>query len=223
MDDPVGFEAIYKRRFSPDLTFRRQMWQILCQDFFQRYVPVHSTVLEVGAGYCEFINNIKADHKVAVDINPDTRRFASPDVKTIIASSTDLSMIPARSIDVVFASNFFEHLSRRDIVRTVQEVARVLRTEGRFLILQPNFRFCYRDYWMFFDHITPLDDRSLVEALETNGFKAVQTLPRFLPYTTKGRLPKSLFLLRVYLRLPLIWRIFGQQTFIVAQVSRPEI
>ena len=31
--------------------------------FFQKYIPEEETVLEIGAGYCEFINNIKAKKK----------------------------------------------------------------------------------------------------------------------------------------------------------------
>lgn len=213
-------EAIYQRRFGPDLSFRQKMWQVLCKDFFQRYVPAHSSVMEIGAGYCEFINNIDARSKIAVDLNPDTQRLAGSDVKVVISSSTDLSAIDTGSIDIVFASNFFEHLTRADIILTMREVARVLGTDGRFLILQPNFRFCYRDYWMFFDHITPLDDRSLTEALETNGFRVIHTIARFLPYTATGWLFKSIPLLRAYLRLPIGWRIFGAQAFIVAELNQ---
>jgi len=216
----ADLQSIYQRRFQPDLTFRRQMWQVLCRDFFQRYIPPESAVLEVGAGYCEFINHIHAGRKLAVDLNPDTPHFAAPEVRVIATSSTNLAAIASGSLDIAFASNFFEHLSRADIVLTLREVARALKPGGRFLILQPNFRFCYRDYWMFFDHLTPLDDRSLGEALETQGFRVVYTLPRFLPYTTHSRLPKSVALLTVYLRLPLAWRIFGQQAFVVAETAR---
>lgn len=213
-------QSIYQRRFQPDLAFRRQMWQVLCQDFFQRYIPPESSVLEVGAGYCEFINHIQAGRKTAVDLNPDTPQFAAPEVRVVATSSTDLSAIAPGTMDIAFASNFFEHLSRTDIVLTLREVARTLKPGGRFLILQPNFRFCYRDYWMFFDHVTPLDDRSLKEALETNGFQVVSLLPRFLPYTTQSRLPKSVGLIKLYLRLPLAWQFFGQQAFAVAETAR---
>lgn len=221
MSDNISLVTIYERRFGPHLAFRQKMWQVLCKNFFQKYVSIDSSVLEVGAGYCEFINNIKASHKTAVDLNPDTQRFASPDVQVIQSSSVDLSAIETDSIDIAFTSNFFEHLTRSEISLTMREVARILKTNGRFLILQPNIRFCYRDYWMFFDHITPLDDRSLTEALETNGFRAIHTIVRFLPYTTQSRLPNSLFLLKIYLQLPIIWRIFGAQTFIVAEPNHP--
>lgn len=213
----TDLEAIYERRFSPDLIFRKKMWEILYQGFFYKFIPVDSTVLELAAGYCEFINSIQAGQKIAVDLNPSTRVYANPDVQVIINSSTDLSDVGTASQDIVFTSNFLEHLTREAIVETFQEVRRVLKPGGQFLILQPNIRFCARDYWMFFDHITPIDDRSLSEALETNGFKVVKNIARFLPYTTKSRLPNSLFLVKAYLRLPLAWRIFGQQSFVVAE------
>lgn len=211
-----ALETIYKRRFGPDVAFRVRMWQLLCRRFFQRYIPPSSTVLEVGAGYCEFINSINAQHKIALDLNPDTQTYASPEVRVIQSTSTDMSAIASGSVDIAFASNFFEHITRDDILLTMREVARVLKPTGRFLILQPNIRFCWRDFWMFFDHITPLDQYSLTEALEMSGFRAVKTIVRFLPYTTQGKLPKSLFMVRVYLTFPLLWRFFGQQTFVVA-------
>ncbi|SRR5258707_8558750 len=213
----AGVEAIYKRRFGPDVIFRDRMWKLLCKQFFQQYVPDNSAVLEVAAGYCEFINNIRASRKIAVDLNPDTREHAQEGVDVLLTTSTDLSAIPDKSLDVAFASNFFEHITRDDILTTMREVRRVLRPTGRFLILQPNIRFCARDFWMFFDHITPLDQYSLAEALEMSGFRVTKTIVRFLPYTTKGKLPKSLLMVRLYLMLPVMWRFLGQQTFVVAQ------
>lgn len=215
-------ETIYKRRFGPGVVFREKMWKVLCKRFFQRFVAPSSTVLEVAAGYCEFINNIQAEHKIALDLNPDTRHYAARGTYVVQSSSTDMSAIPSGTVDVAFASNFFEHISRDDILGTMREVARVLRPNGRFLILQPNIRFCSRDFWMFFDHITPLDQYSLTEALEMTGFHAVRTIVRFLPYTTQGKLPKSMFMVHVYLTFPILWRFFGQQTFIAAELDAAE-
>jgi ubiquinone/menaquinone biosynthesis C-methylase UbiE len=213
----MDVQSIYARRFSPDLEFRVKMWQILCSDFFQKRVDRNSRVLEIGAGYCEFINNIQSASKVAVDLNPDIKSYARPDVELVISSTSHMPAVPDHSVNIVFASNFFEHLTRDEIVATFREVYRVLTPGGQFMVLQPNIRFCAKDYWMFFDHITPIDDRAFVEGLEINGFVVVQVIDRFLPFTTKSRLPKSLFLIRLYLRLPFAWRIFGQQSFILSR------
>jgi SAM-dependent methyltransferase len=213
----MDVQSIYARRFTPDLQFRNEMWKILCSSFFQRYIGNKDRVLEIGAGYCEFINNIQAGHKTAVDINPDVKNYAASDVKVVVNSTSQMIAIPNDSVDVVFASNFFEHLTRDEIVATFQEVHRILAPAGKFMVLQPNIRFCAKDYWMFFDHVTPIDDRAFVEVLEINGFEVVKVIDRFLPYTTKSRLPKALSLIRLYLSLPFAWRIFGQQSFFVSR------
>jgi predicted SAM-dependent methyltransferase len=83
--------------------------------------------LKIGAGYCEFITNIKAKKKIALDLNPDIKKFAGDDVEAVIASSTDMKEIQKESIDVVFVNNFFEHLSKEDIIKTLREVYRVLK------------------------------------------------------------------------------------------------
>lgn len=213
----MDVQSIYMRRFIPDLQFRAEMWKILCRDFFQRYIDPNSRVLELGAGYCEFINNIQAGPKIAVDINPDVKIHAAPGVNIVLNSSSQMNGVTNNSVEIVFASNFFEHLTRDEIVATFHEVYRVLVPGGKFMVLQPNIRFCAKDYWMFFDHITPIDDRALVEGLEISGFEIQEVIDRFLPYTTKSHLPKSLYLIHLYLHLRLAWRFFGQQSFILGR------
>ncbi len=212
----MDVQTIYQRRFADMLAFRRRMWDVLCREFFQRHVPTDATVVEIGAGYCEFINHIRAGRKIAVDLNPDTQVHAGPDVTVITSSTARVESLADGTADIVFASNFLEHLSREDILATLREVHRLLKPGGRFLILQPNIRYCREDYWQFFDHITPLCERSLTEALETTGFEVIYCLGRFLPFTTQGRLPNSIGLLKLYLKLRPAWRIFGQQSFFIA-------
>jgi ubiquinone/menaquinone biosynthesis C-methylase UbiE len=193
------------------------MWKVLCDGYFQKFIPTDSVVLELAAGYCEFINNIHAAKKYAVDINEQTLNYAGPDVKVLLTKSTDLSSVGDSTVDVVFVSNFFEHISKPDITQTIKECYRILTLNGHMLILQPNIRYIKKDYWMFFDHITPVDDRAMCECLELMGFHIQHVLPRFLPYTTKSRLPRSIFLVKLYLKLPFLFPLFGGQAFIVAR------
>jgi ubiquinone/menaquinone biosynthesis C-methylase UbiE len=213
----MDIKEVYKRRFATDIEFRNAMWSILCRDYFQKWVSKDSKILEIAAGYCEFINHIQAGKKFALDINPDVKKFADPDVEVIIGKSEKINPIKDNSIDVVFVSNFFEHISKASIDATLKEIYRILVPNGKLIILQPNIRFCYKDYWMFFDHITPIDDRALVEILEITKFKMIKVLPQFLPYSTKSALPKSLLLIKLYLHMPLIWKFFGKQALIICE------
>lgn len=215
-----GLKALYSHRFDRESEQRQETWQVLCEGFFQNWVPVDATVLDLAAGHCEFINNIRAGRRIAVDLNPDVKVRAAAGVETHILRSDALTEIETDSIDVVFVSNFFEHISREVILATLVEVHRVLRPSGRLMVLQPNVRYCSRDYWQFFDHITPVDDRALVEAFTATGFDVVKNLPRFLPYTTKSRLPKGPSWVRAYLKLPLAWKFFGAQAFMVVTPNK---
>jgi len=219
-------KKIYKNRFYEELALRNKIYRVLCSYFFQKYIPKDAVVLDLAAGFCEFINNIKAKEKIALDRNPDVKKFAKEDVKAIISSSASIREIKKDSVDVVFVSNLFEHLTRGEIVKTLKEVNRILKEGGRLLILQPNIRYCYKDYWMFFDHITPLDDRSLVEVLKMNNFKILECKAKFLPYTTKSRLSNfPLLFLKMYLSAPLLSKIgqslMGKQAFVYARKCYP--
>lgn len=215
MDSHIS--EIYSRRFEGDVVFRDKMWKVLCRNFFQKFIPKDSIVLELGAGYCEFINNINARIKIAVDINPETIKRALPGINVITCRSIDMSDIQSNSVDRIFVSNFFEHITKEEMLLTLKECSRVLVAGGKMLVLQPNIRYIYKDYWMFFDHISPIDDRALCEALEILGFNIEINISRFLPYTTKSALPKSIRLVNLYLKIPLLWKIFGGQAFVVAR------
>jgi SAM-dependent methyltransferase len=217
VDAGEQMRVLYGERFSGEDVFRRQMWEILCARFFQKWVGQNATVLDVAAGTCDFINNIDAGTRIAVDLNPTLHEFADSGVRTFVSPADSMSEIVDDSVDVAFISNFFEHIDRDTILRVLTEVRRVLRPGGRLLVLQPNIRFCARDYWMFFDHITPIDDRALVEAFGLTGYRLVHRVERFLPFTAKGRLPQSVNLVKAYLRLPLAWRVLGKQSFLVAE------
>ena len=208
---------LYKNRHGNEIDFRNRMWKTLCEHFFQRYVPRNASVVDVGCGYCEFINHIQCAKKIAVDLNPDAKKFAKVGVEVIITDSTDMKAVKDNSVDIVFMSDFLEHLTKEDIIDTLREIWRILRPGGKLLILQPNIRYCLRDYWMFFDHVTPLDDRSISEVLGATAFEVTECRSRFLPYTTKSCLRNFAFLLKAYLKMPFLHRIFGQQAFIVAE------
>ncbi len=210
--------GLYKKRF-PDQKSREGIWRVLAS-YFQRFVQENSTVLDIGAGRCELINNIKASKKIAIDANPDIMQYAAPEVKTIVTENLSSVPVKSDSVDVVFQSNLFEHLKKENIEHCLGEIRRILKHNGLIINLNPNMRYCVKDFWQFWDHITPMDDRAFAELLETMGFEIVMHKPKFLPYTTKSALPLSPLLAGIYVNLPLVKGVFGKQFLVVAGVKK---
>src|SRR5205823_1865433 len=94
--DPSSSETlarIYQNRFTEkDLAFKERMWRVLCDRVFQPYVDPSDTVLDLGAGTCEFINAIRCASKIAVDLNEDVTRWAR-NARVVVASSTDMAAV----------------------------------------------------------------------------------------------------------------------------------
>jgi hypothetical protein len=84
----------------------------------------------------------------------------------------------------------------------------------------PNIKYAYREYLDYYDHTLPLSDVSVSEGLRQRGFEIDRVIPRFLPYTMNNSIPTSDTLVRIYLLMPLVWRIFGKQFLVVAKKER---
>lgn len=215
-------ERLYRQRFSDaDLFVLKKVWNRIVKGFFQKRIDKNATVLDLGAGACLFINEVQAKRRIAVDANPDTTKYVSADVELISSSDLTLNFIQDGSIDVIFMSNFLEHLSNYLVVLQLFRTCwRKLKPGGNIMILQPNYRLEPKGYFDFLDHTIILTDRSLVEGLKASGFHITELIPRFLPFTSKSKLPKSAWLVSIYLRVkPLQW-FFGKQTFIQASRSK---
>jgi SAM-dependent methyltransferase len=216
----MGVQDLYRQRFA-DVSHakRAAMWRILCRVVLQRYVAPTDVVVDLGAGFCELINSIRCGIKIAVDSNPSLRQYAAPDVQLVVGDiPAVLTDIEAASAHVVFCSNFFEHLRDKDaVLEVLAAIRRLLMPGGRLIIIQPNIRYAYKEYWDFFDHHVALSHSSLSEALQLSGFAIEELRPRFLPYTTKSRLPQAAWLVRLYLACPPAQWLLGKQMLVVAR------
>jgi SAM-dependent methyltransferase len=208
---------LYRSRFrDADQTRRQELWEVVVDVLLSPWVPAHGTVVDLGAGRCEFLHAVRCERKVAVDLNPEVHEHAGSRIEVLLAPSSRLDALESESVDVVFASNFFEHLpDAAELLATLAEVRRLLKPEGTLLVLQPNARLVGGAFWDFLDHTLPLTERSLAEAFAMSGLRVVEQRIRCLPYTTVGRRLPPPWLLRVYLRLPPAQWLFGKQSFIV--------
>jgi SAM-dependent methyltransferase len=195
-------DAYFKTRLAYDKR-REVLWATLWDEVFSDYIGSADTVVELGAGWCDFINSAKAGRRVAVDIWAGIREAAADGVETHIGPAQDMSFLGDSTVDVVFASNLLEHLERPVVEELVRESLRVLKPGGRLILVQPNYRLCSRRYFDDYTHVSVWSDIGMSEFLKAMGMELERVEGRFLPFSLKSRLPVSRTLIVGYLRSPI--------------------
>jgi 2-polyprenyl-3-methyl-5-hydroxy-6-metoxy-1,4-benzoquinol methylase len=218
-DKSVG--EVYERRFTDsDSVKKHALWREICR-YLQRYVDARSTVLDLACDRGYFIENITAAERWATDIR-DVSQHLSSTVRFAQADGLEIDhVLPKDTFDIVFTSNYLEHLSSPDqVIDQLRAVTHVLRPGGTVIVLQPNIRLVGGAYWDFIDHKVALTEHSLAEAAEIAGLRTTRVITRFLPYTTKSRLPQHPLAARLYLAFRPAWLVLGKQTLYFGQ--RPQ-
>jgi len=217
----IVLKEVYEHRFDEaDHAAKEAIWRELGR-FFQRYIEPGARVVDIACDLGYFIRNVKAADRWATDIR-DVGGSLPQDVHFVRASGLDLAgVMPNDHFDLAFFSNYLEHLpSTEAVLQQLRVTFALLKPGGRVLILQPNIRLIGGSYWDFIDHQTALTEKSLGEAATMAGFSTKQVITRFMPYTTKSRLPQHPLLVRAYLSFPPAWWLMGKQTLYLGEKPR---
>jgi len=220
MEDKGYLSKLYQMRFPvSQMETKKRLWKELVDGFFQREInSPNGRILEIAPGYGEFISQIEGVEKFAIDLNPDAANFVGPEVTFFCESALNIRSLGLRNLDVVFVSNFLEHLgSKADLEQLLDGIHECLGLDGKLIILGPNLRYLPGEYWDFYDHHLGLTHLSLSEVLKLKGFTLELVIPRFLPYTVNGSLPSHPLLVRLYLKIPIAWKLLGKQFLVIAR------
>jgi SAM-dependent methyltransferase len=214
---PSDLQQLYETRFAEQSEYRKRVWEVLAS-FFSRWIPTDAAILDLGCGWCEFINSVDSSRRFAMDLNPDVDRRAARGVTVLRQDCSETWKIENESLDVVFSSNFFEHLpSKSALEKTLLEAHRVLKPGGSLIAMGPNIKYLPGAYWDFIDHYLPLTELSMVELLKKCRFDEEFCAGRFLPYTMSDGRQYPIWMLRLYLALPILWRVLGKQFLVVGR------
>jgi hypothetical protein len=171
-------------------------------------------VLDLGAGNGEFTTNapvVFTPH--SIDANEDGKNIVGRITQDCSKPGPDWLLV-----NVIFTSNFFEHLpTRAALAETIQHAYDHLTNDGIIICMGPNINAVGNAYWNFIDHHIALTDQSLCESLRVAGFKIEKCVPRFLPYTMVNQPKWPIWTLKMYLKCPWLWPFFGGQFLIIAR------
>jgi hypothetical protein len=204
----------HQTRFEYDAR-RETLWRSLYDFHFKRWIGNDDCVIELGAGYGHFINNIKARRRIALDLWSEMPSFVQPGVESRVGSVTDLSFLQDRALDFAFASNLFEHITQEELACVLRQLKTKLSSRGLLCLLQPNYRYAYKEYFDDYTHITVYSHLTMCDFLRANGYEIVDCKPRFMPLTVKSRFKISPALIWLYLHSPV--KPLGKQMLIIAR------
>lgn len=197
---------------------RETLWSCLFEFYFRRWIRESDCVLDLGAGYGHFINNVKARRRIAVDVWPELAKWVRPGVEAHIGSVTDLSFLKDGDVDFTLASNLFEHIPQDALSDVLRQLKTKLSSRGLLCVLQPNYRYAYREYFDDYTHITVYSHLTMCDFLKACGYEIVECRPKFMPLTIKSRFKVSPALIWLYLRSPV--KLFGKQMLILARPAK---
>jgi SAM-dependent methyltransferase len=216
--DSSSLSEQYQRRFEANAAYRDRVWKTILRLHLQSLIGENQAVLDLGCGWGEFSRNVAAKQKFAMDLNADAAGHLDEATEFLHQDCSQAWPLAEHSLDVIFSSNFIEHLpDKQALERTLEQALLCLKPGGRIIFLGPNIRFVAGAYWDYWDHHIALTEKSVAELLSLKGFDVCHSVDRFLPYSmSEGRNP-PLFLVALYLRMPLAWKLFGKQFLVVAR------
>ena len=213
----MNYDRLYEYRFKGvDRNKKLSTWKIIAE-FIHEKLGKPSSMIDPAAGDCEFINQVPATERWAVDMGEHTKRAAQSDVKVVIGNNLDVSL-PLNYFEGVYVSNFLEHLhSQEDVATFLERMFAILKPGGKIAIMGPNFKYCAANYFDFADHTVILTELGVAEHLYGAGFEVKEVHNRFLPLSFRGKIPVTDFLVKMYFQMPFAWRFMGKQFLLVAQ------
>ena len=210
----MNASGYHQTRLPPDPR-RRILWDTLWRFYFSRLINPGDCVLDLGCGYGDFINAVVAKRRIGLDIWPEASNFLDAGVEGVVGAATGLGFVADGAVDFAFASNLFEHLSQTEFRSVLEGLRSKLSPRGTLNILQPNYRYAYREYFDDYTHTTVYSHVSLSDFLEAHRYEVLEVHPRFMPLTIKSRIPVSPLMIRLYLASPV--KPLGKQMLIRAR------
>jgi len=213
----MDFQRLYEFRFRDVDQGRRQaVWAVIADDIYVR-MGRPQVVLDPASGRGEFISAVPARERWAIDQVPPPSDLEREGVHVITSDMFDVEL-PADHFDGVLLSNLLEHFeSYEQVHRCLTKMRAAMRPGGTVAVLGPNFKYCSKEYFDCADHVLALTEVSVQEHLFAAGFEIGAVLPRYLPYSFRGRLPPSPRLTRMYLNSPILFPVLGKQFLVLAQ------
>ena len=130
-------------------------------------------ILDLGCGFGYFVG-LDPQKITGLDRNPSSIEVGKKKGLNIIQGDViDLSMFEDDSFDGVYSSCVIEHLYPHEAYKMLQEIDRVLKVNGTFVLFAP---LMHKSFYHDFTHIKPYPPRAIAHYLNEAEVKRQSTL-----------------------------------------------
>ena len=143
-------------------------------------------MLEPGCGRGEFLNNFQnlGLDVIGIDVSPEALKYNNNFEVKLCDIEKEKLPFEDNSIDIIYSKSFIEHLHYPE--KYLEEAYRVLKPNGIFLTLTPDWESNYKIFFDDFTHRTPFTINSLEDSYKMFGFKDIRVFKfRQLPIVWK--------------------------------------
>lgn len=140
---------------------KKDLWKIRIIKRFS-----HKKGLDIGCGSGRWLERFPGWNGIDIDERAKTNG------RVKIGSVVKIPF-NKNSFEVVLASHVLEHVERKDFIKAISEIRRVLKKNGTLVIFGPNP--AHQNFHHDYTHINPINIVSLCSVLKNNGFDVIES------------------------------------------------
>ena len=171
MDKKVlsNYQEIIPKYFENEFEDSKRVFQTFKSLFnFLDLNYLHSKIklLDIGSGNGSFVEICKENNIDAIGIDGSKQKINFENDKLDFKDET---------FEVVTLISVIEHIQEPSNI--LREVYRILKKKGVIVIVTPNFRYSYKNFYDDPTHLRPYTEKSIIKLMQLYGFKNLKTVP----------------------------------------------
>tara|TARA_Y100000022_G_scaffold124689_1_gene108011 strand:- start:320 stop:985 length:666 start_codon:yes stop_codon:yes gene_type:complete len=132
--------------------------------FFDSKISKDSKLIDLGCGDGSFLKALKRNQIQCKGYDYDEVNLENEEIPE-----------DSNSCDFITCNSVIEHLT--DSTNLLEESYRVLKPNGKLIIITPNFFYDYKNFYDDPTHVNPFTVMKLDRVLKMSGFKNIKVLP----------------------------------------------
>lgn len=140
------------------------------------YIEKNMTFLDIGCatGLTVKVVNDLGGYGYGIDLDPDLIEWGKKIFKldTLYVNNIEESKFKDNFFDLIFMNQTIEHVY--DLEKCLNEIKRILRKNGKLIIICPNFARSFKKEIIGGDHVNYFNNQNMIKLMGMHNFKVIK-------------------------------------------------